>query len=70
MYNITVVIMTLELWYIFKDYIMKSVYLQCAEVVDIVVENTHAKNRERLLWQIFRYIEIIDLKTFCLMKIF
>ena len=49
---------------------MKSVYLQCAEVVDIVVENTHAKNRERLLGQIFRYIEIIDLKTFCLMKIF
>ena len=26
------VIMTLERWYIFKDYIIKSVYLQCALV--------------------------------------
>ena len=51
-------IMTLELWYIFKDYIIKSVYLQCAsvkfpskiaEMIDIVLENTHAKNQGRIL---------------------
>ena len=30
-------IMTLELWYIFKDYIIKSAYLQCASVVKKVL---------------------------------
>ena len=52
------VIMTLELWCIFKDYIIKSAYdifnvlrwnfAKIAEMIDIVVENTHAKNQGRL----------------------
>ena len=51
------VIMTLELWYIFKDYIVKSsmCFAKIAEMIDIVVEKFFA-------------IEIIDLKRFCLMK--
>ena len=32
LFAVTMVIMTLELWYIFKDYIIKSVHLQCATV--------------------------------------
>ena len=50
-------IMTLELWCIFKDYI-KSAYdifnvlrwnfAKIAEMIDIVVENTHAKNQGML----------------------
>ena len=54
LFAVTMLIMTLELWYISKDYIIKSAYLQCASVkriakmIDIVVENTHAKNQGRL----------------------
>ena len=57
LFAVTMVIMTLELLYIFKDYIIKSAYLQCAyvkfplkiaEMIDIVVGNTHAKNQGRL----------------------
>ena len=40
------VIMTLEFWYIFKDYIIKSAYL--IDMIDIVADNTHAKNEGRL----------------------
>ena len=53
------VIMTLELWYIFKDYIVKSsmCFAKIAEMIDIVVEK-------------FFVIEIIDLKGFVSWKCF
>ena len=64
------VIMTLELWYIFKDCIIKSAYLQfasvkflkIAEMIDIIVENTHAKNQGGSRNRFFA------LKMFCIMK--
>ena len=69
------VIMMLELWYIFNYYIIKSAYIfnvlrwnfsKIAEMIDIVAENTHEGGcRDRLF-----AIEIIDLKRFCLMKFF
>ena len=69
------VIMTLEVSYIFKDYIIKSACVQfaswnfwkIAEMIDIIVENTHTKNQ----WQLFRYKNDLYKKLgFCLIKKF
>ena len=51
------VIMSLEVSYIFKDCIKSCLqfalwnFWKIAEMIDIIVENTHAKNQ----WQMFRY---------------
>ena len=68
LYAVTMVIMTLELCYNFKD-VLRWNFFKISAMIDIVVENTHAKINGGCRDRFFAK-EIIDLKMCCLTKTF